>query len=447
MNHKNRLNRLNLLKTKKGSLVLSFLASGVVAVTIVAAHQTTRRFVVGAGQGMGYQSAFNLAQEALGLASLMVTRNVVLCKEGKHKASQYSVESPRVLETGGCAKPEASSIDPTAREFFAEYLKLEPSHFSYEKDENNNFISPYVLELDIDSIDSKSPFYEFLKKGGEIKWSLTNWKQDSSISTIFSALGQGMCRDTTTFKPLEEGICDATIIEQTASEPQKILCKDSNGNPLENGGVCDYSSWADNDSYAVFITVSIPYVESSEGGATGSQRMVINGAVRRPIAIVSLLNGNSGNPVCSVRCEASEIVTDIEGLEKKPPCAGISDYGADVIENLPAIPNNLDAHSSLVEVPYNFIVKNHGPGVIHDLEFYREDHRRTAERAYGDNTKLSEEVVPAGGGSEVKIFPTSTLPVQDTIPCYDTSYYRLSVDQNSCGSCNCIGPMFPENVQ
>ena len=444
-NRLNQLNRLNRLKIKKGSLVLSFLASGVVAFTIVAAHQTTRRFVVGAGQGTGYHSAFSLAQDALGLASLMVSRNIILCKDEKQKSALNQEPTPKILQNKGCSVPSTSSIDDDAWNFFEKHLKLEQNLLT-SQDGGSRGKSVTLKNL---PTNSKSPFYEFLRKGGEIKWSLTNWNQDSSISTIFSAMGQGICRDATTFKVKEEYTCDAFVknrevfnansIEYFKNTP--IKCQNSSGDP-EDGTVCDYFQLADNDSNVVFIEVTIPFVESSESGAIGSQKMIINGAVRRPIAILSVLNGNSGNPVCSVRCEASEIVT--EGLmDSQPPCAGISDYGADVVENIPAIPNNPEVHSSLIEVAYNFKVKNYGPGVVHDLELYREDFRRTDE--VGANILLSEEVVPAKGPGAVKILPNDILEIQDTVPCYDTSYYRVSVDQNACGGCYCVGSMFLED--
>ena len=449
LNRSDRNDRSNRLKIKKGSLVLSFLASGVVAFTIVAAHQTTRRFVVGAGQGTGYHSAFSLAQDALGLASLMVSRNIILCKDEKQKSANHT---PKILQNKGCSVPSTSSSEPStysidddAWNFFENHLKLEQNLLT-SQDGGSRGKSVTLKNL---PTNSKSPFYEFLRKGGEIKWSLTNWNQDSSISTIFSAMGQGICRDATTFKVKEEYTCDAFVknggvfnansIEYFKNTP--IKCQNSSGDP-EDGTICDYFQLVDNDSNVVFIEVTIPFVESSESGATRSQKMIINGAVRRPIAILSVLNGDSGNPVCSVRCEASEIVT--EGLtELQPPCAGISDYGADVVKNIPSIPNNPEARSSLIEVAYNFKVKNYGPGVVHDLELYREDFRRTNE--VGANILLSEEVVPAQGTDEVKILPNGILEIQDTVPCYDTSYYRVSVDQNACGGCYCVGSMFLED--
>ena len=444
---------LNLTKIhkKKGSLILSFLASGVVAFTVVAAHQTTRRFVVGAGQGVGYQEAFNLSREALGLASLMVSRNIVICsthKEDLASPTSKEVENKKcqlTTHTGG------TFVDTIAGDYFNNTLKLRPDIFTPSPSPSKSLI---LEKNTASSVSAHSPLYVFLEKGGRIEWSHEDWRYDSTVSAVFTDLGEGVCRNSKTFEPLDHKCPqEITLNSQTVNvqdqplsffklldrsgDRQNIKCRDTTNAEVPET-VCDYFKVLDNDGSMVFITIKMPFIDSSEGQGE-SQSMSLKGAIRKPLSIISLLSGDEG-PLCSVRCEAPDIVIDLNG-DENPPCVGLSDSGVDSNDlSQQVFPKNNRAHTSLVHASFDFSVKNYGPGVLHELEIHRRDQRNT-NVMYKSGTVLSQNVVPALSNNGIPFLLPSTdvtshmASVTDSIPCYDTSYYRTNSH-----ICRCRGP-------
>ena len=98
----------------KGSLVLSLVASGTVAATIVAAHQVVQRFASGSVGAFNQNQAYVLAQKSLAVAGLMVNRNVILC-------SNMPVSSNPSSKVKGC---KITDLDSTGKDKLAiDFLK------------------------------------------------------------------------------------------------------------------------------------------------------------------------------------------------------------------------------------------------------------------------------------------------------------------------------------
>ncbi len=407
---------------KKGSLVLSMVASGAVAATIVAAHKITQNFAAGSGQGWGYQEAQRLGQKALSLASLMVSRNIVLCSDEILGNGNYR----GCIGVSGVSGVADFSIDPdtvdTESKDFYDKLHIDDDKLTSENG---------VTTLELKRVNSDSPFYALSRSSSnnnwaKITWSLRSWKKDPAVRTIFSSTsGSYVCRNTDDHSIVANGVCEKMDSKKGLSQIYKDddpsgkltinKCKDKNGDDIESTA-CDYVFVSDNDGQMVFISVEVPYSESSEQEVVSTKTLTVNGAIRRPAAMLKVMNNGGSSVTCSIRCEANG-----DGglnLNDNPQCVGLSSYGANEDGD-----NKYDPDAQLTG--NSFLVKNDGPGVLYDLKFVREDFETNT---YRQLFKATVEPTIAGG----IVRPEGDVLVEDKIPCYISSYYQANVTSINC---------------
>lgn len=401
---------------------MSFVASGAVAATIVAAHKITQQYSAGQSQGVGFQTALKHARNYLALSALMVQRNVILCS-----AKTVHTQNDGVKRVG-CRNFGPISGDTAAVSFF-DKLKLDAArNFSSAGEGTAPKKHSYKVILK-DVKNRNSPFASLSRndvgvKKGSIEWSLKNWKEDPAISTVVASIdsinrGFYKCRNTTTGEINEDGVCNPVHITETMQmllDDSPRACKDSSDAPIADTA-CDYISTADNDGYTVFISVTYPYSDS--GSETGASKLLqLKGVVRRPIARVTISGDN--NPVCSMRCEGNG--DGGIGLNTNPQCVGFSDYGVNDSSEEEDFDIRYDEGVLLAQ--NNFTVKNHGPGVLYYLKLKREDIDTENDRL------LYQTMIKSSINSPVR--PLDSIAVQDKLPCFIPSYYKVSVNRVNC---------------
>ena len=412
--------------SKRGSLVLSLVASGTVAATIVATHQVAQRFASGAVGAFNQQQAFILAQRSLAVAGLMVNKNIVICSN-----TPVSPGSDRVR---GCNRVGPLASDSKANQFYHS-LGLRDSWFSVVPAE----IDAYGVEYLTFEHPSGSHFF----KDAKITWALRSLK-DTNLRSISGPLSKGyMCRDVNTFNVIENAYCppmdkrsgkekllnrDTSLI---SDENKKCRTKDTDSdgridenddiNDTDNANtVCDYYSESDGDSAIVFISVRVPY-QSTDAEEEEEKHLVVNAAIRRPIAIVkTYMDANSS--VCPISC----------AIASRPHMENSNDS----VDNFDCVGFISGTQSggkyfqdNIYSVSTSMKVKNYGPGVLYDLHLLKEDvDLRTG-------LLLGKSMV---GFSNSPLEP-SHLTLQDgekdishTTPCYSSSFYSPSLTRITC---------------
>ena len=442
---------------KRGSVVLSLMASGAVAGAIVATHQIVQSFASGAGQYFSRQQAITRASKALALAAMAVNRNVILCSsENTEGCFVFNDPSFNVI----VPRDEQGRAIKTPENFF--YDKLFPNigtqgdgafstcRKTYKYNEQGVGVcggnaSPNGQTVILKEMPSNSPFYKT-----EVTWSLRNWMDPNIAFTINSkSLTDGyLCQKSGTYEILPDGECTKlSEAESQESARTKKQCTNSGGQAIPNS-VCNYFSTADFDESGVFITVKIEYNDTNEDAVTftdvggnvqplpGAKEFIyLNGVVRRPLPILSF--SQKEQAVCAQRCEASYAPSF--GVEQNPRCVGLSDYtGVGDFVN--------SAYKGQGEVPKavnKFSIKNNGPGVLYDLRFRREDIHGDSHNyeAHQDKAILRQDFFdpPFKMGSieaGKAMIPGTAIEVSDnSIPCYVNSYYKLNVEKINC-SCS-----------
>ena len=388
---------------KKGSLILSIVASSAVIGVITASYQLKQSFSSGAGQGWGKQQAYVKAQQALILAALMVQRNVLLCSGKKPQGSQ----------TGeGCSLFDAA--DTQAKDLYNE-LKIPTNLMQISSvPDLGQVVTLQATDPDgRPQLDRKSPFFGVK----EIKWSLRSW-MDPDIRSVFSSLPEYLCQKQSTYEIIPDGVCPSLdfykdMDQLMGKEPVACRSKTISGNEISSS-VCNYFSAEDFDKYMVMISVTVSYIESvvdelqgAEAEGVRAKDLILNGAVRRPVALLSLVQTNFPGK-CNIPC----LVAQDGGLNLNdhPQCAGFDDAGQKKLQR-------------------SFTVKNHGPGFLYDLKLRREDIE------IGSNRLLAQSVVEP---TVQKLAPGKEIQIQDQTPCYRSQRYGLSLEKVSC---SCMSPL------
>ena len=266
--------------SKKGSLVLSLVAAGTVAATIVATHQVAQRFASGAVGAFNQQQAFILAQKSLAVAGLMVNRNIVLCSN-----MPTALGSGRVL---GCDRKGPLASDVQAKKFYdsTNSLKLNDSYFAVVPAEAAAYGEKYLI--------FKHPIGKHhIFKNAEITWALRSLK-DTNLRSISGALSKSyVCRNVDTSDVIEGAYCPS--FDDDRSDKEKLLsnrdsnllsdenkvCTDGEGGADITNSVCDYYADSDGDQAIVFISVKVPY-QNTDAEEEEKKYLVVNAAIRRP---------------------------------------------------------------------------------------------------------------------------------------------------------------------
>ena len=409
-------------RPKKGSVFLSLIATGAVAATIVATHQIVQH--LGSSSEIGRQEAYSIGSQALMIAGMMVSENIVLCSRIK--------ESNEVL---GCdhafRRDDGDSQKQLAKKFFDELELTESTpkdNFTREwlKDEDNNDIKSIYgqnLILKETKIKSRSPFHGV----HSVTWSLRDWSEPGVGGSIRSIFEKGwLCQRENTYQILDDKYCpppgDLKNLDALQLEPKK--CLNSKGGSAVTGSVCHYLSAADYDENMVYIEVQIPYTQETDqtyedsGGNIETrkkkQMLVVKGAVRRPPAI--LLFDNSKPAQCAQKCEGA---LSASGINDYPQCVGISDHGGAAT-----------AESKIT-------ITNKGPGVLYDLKLRREDIDNKSRDVLLQTMVNTGFKSDAAANADQVLFPGESYDHEDSIPCYASTYYRLSMETITC---NCFQP-------
>ena len=422
------------IKNKRGSLVLSLMASGTVAATIMVTHQVAQNFSSGKAQGLSQQQAFLLAQESVALASLMVQKNVVVCSNVRIPKSDGGWENqvrgcyrtkPLPLENAEGTADSDGEINKIANAFYKE-LKLDTNPPGDRTSWFENIDLDFNLmegkkalvfnKLEQDGVNLKNNYHPRFKNA-EITWAVRS-ANDPSIREALSLSDIGVtCRDTRTLVE-REGTCPAEPLSMKHSlhshaiESNDIKCKDSNNNNIANSK-CDYYAVKDNDKSIVFISVAVPF----QSDAKKNQKIVMNAAVRRPVAVYHV--EPTASTSCSMRCESA--INENYKENPYPRCVGLSDHNS--VDNT----DELTRYAAGMQLSATKLkVINKGPGILYDMNLKREDVDLDTGLQLGARIVKAREF---GGNS---VGPGGHRIVNDLVPCYYSSYYEINVKNISC---------------
>ena len=431
-----------MLLRKKGSLVLSLMASGAVAATIMATHQVAQNFASGAVQGLSQQHAFVQAQKAIILATLMINKNVIVCSNvqikdrlgGWEKQVKGCYKStPLARENLNGRTAVTGAVNKQAWDFYTK-LRLGDAY-------PGNGVSWFKnIDLNFNQMEGKKAlvFNQFKKNEdlenenhpvfgySEITWAVRN-TNDPTIRSALSYTDRGVvCRNKMLLET--KGYCppksDASKnpldikygLEAHNVEAEGLKCKETPTGSEIPGTWCDYYPVQDNDESVIFISVVVPYKESDNGI---KQKLVMNAAVRRPLSIFHLRPTVA--ETCSMKCESA---VGEHYNNKYPRCVGLSDYqsgqGFSTLD-LKDYPEGVQLIKSEMKVV------NKGPGILFDINLKRED--MDSEK----NTHLGARIVKARQfGRQGPVGPGGIRTIQDLIPCYYSSYYEVNAKHISC---------------
>lgn len=395
--------------SKRGSIFFSLMASGAVAATIVATHQITQNFNI--GSSISRKQAVIIGQKALSLATMMVTQNIILCSSKLDSDGHIM----------GCSSDPLDPPEDLPEEFLTG-MKLERDGFTLSPSRPDPPPSDQfgrVVKLERENIKKGSPIYGV----EDITWSLKTW-MDPQISSVFNVMYKGyLCQHTTTHQIIE-GECESvkdtqskveiTALSDSAKYPDDYRkCQNEDNTTIPNS-VCNYFSVSDFDENMVYISVRVPYHGSSDQGEV-RKTLVLRAAVRRPVPVLSF--STRSRPNCSQRCEAALSPT---GVNENPRCVGLSDYGVDDLADS-RYRNSVTASSAHLKVT------NWGPGILYDLELKREDIMNSS------NQVLSQAMFhPELDSNDGMLGPRESGYLEDKIPCYASTQYRVNVTEVSC---------------
>ena len=421
------------MRSKKGSLVLSLMASGTVAATIAVTHQVAQNFSTGKAQGLNQQQAFLLAQESIALATLMVQKNSVVCSNVQMRTGDSLEQQvrgcrlkPLPREDGTGALDDDGEVNEIANKFYKD-LKLdgdppgdrtswfETISLDFNKMEGKKALVFNRLERNGQKLENN---YHPRFKDAEITWAVRS-SNDPSIREALALSKKGVvCRNTKTLTEVE-GQCDVSPLGMEHSlyahevMSRGVQCKDSNGQNIADT-MCDYYDAKDNDDSIIFVSVVVPY---KEPGVAADKKIVMNAAVRRPVSITH------ARPVtetsCAMKCESA--YSENYENQQYSRCVGLSDYdNPDDIDTLGFYPEGTDLLRAEIKV------NNKGPGILYDMNLKREDIDVDTRR------QLGARIVQAREFGNKPLGPGGSRTVSDVIPCYFSSYYEVSVKNISC---------------
>ncbi|MDE0150872.1 MAG: hypothetical protein OXK80_00025 [Bdellovibrionales bacterium] len=418
----------NYIGSKKGSLVLSLVAAGTVATTIVATHQVAQRFASGAVGAFNQQQAYLLAQRSLAIAGLMVNRNIVLC-------SNMPVSGGMVT---GCNWKEPLSSDQVASDLYND-LDIDATLFTnYDNIElhNRNAYAQWYLTLDPD--DSHRIF-----KKAEITWALRSLK-DTNLRSISNTLSTGyVCRHKDTGAVIENGFCasidnwdpeekllgnrDSRLL---SDEDKECRTGDTNNNgqidendTVYNDSVCDYYADSDGDDSIVFISVKVPY-QSTDAEEEETKHLVVNAAIRRPMTIVKTFMEEDSS-MCPISCGIATRSHMGSSTVDNPDCVGFisgTESGGQYFQdNIYAVTTKMKA-------------KNYGPGVLYGLQLLKEDiDPRTGlllgRSMIGFDSPPVEPVHWDYSTPPPSLVQAGERNMDHLTPCYSTSFYSPSLER------------------
>ena len=423
----------------RGSLVLSLIAAGTVAATIVATHQVTQRFASGAVGAFNQQQAYILAQKSLAVAGLMVNRNVVLC------SNMMSIRDKVV----GCYSKEPLSNDSLARELY-DSLRIDASWFTVEDttvniNYNSDAYARHVLVFNQGNA-NKHPIF----KEAEITWALRSLS-DTNLRSISGALSKGyICRDTMNFNVIEKGYCpsmeDRSLLSNRDSrlltdENKKCRTVDTNNDDKidkdddvndsrNDDSVCDYYADTDRDAGIIFISVKVPY-QSTDAEDDAIKSLVMNAAIRRPMSIFKMYVKEDSS-MCPVSCAIASRPDMVSSNVDFPECAGFAsgiqgggDYFSDNIHT----------------VETTLKVKNYGPGVLYGMSLLKEDIDPRTNNLLGRSmVGFSSPPLEASHFTTPSDVEEGVLEISHHTPCYSSNFYKPSLQRVTCDCEHSIGP-------
>ncbi len=396
----------------KGSLVLSLVASGAVAVTIVATHQAVQRFASGAVGAFNQEQAYVLAQRALAVAGLMVHRNVILCSS--------EMEGNKAL---GCKWTQPPASDKVAAKLY-NGLKISPSWMTVSAEGFSQRYAKNYVRLKAPAGKEHASIF----KNAEVSWTLRSLR-DTNLRSISAGFDKGyICRKAKTFEEIK-GVCE------DLSEQEKLLgnrdsrllsdedkeCKNDQGSAI-TGSVCDYYLDSDGDDSVVFISVRVPYQETDAEGES-SKNFTANAAVRRPISLVKI-HVKQDASMCSIGCTAGKR-THMDNANAPSECAGLasgSQSGGEYFTD------------NIHTVNTSLTIKNYGPGALYGVRLFREDIDpnnglllgRSMESFSGDPLEpLHFAAADSNRNKRVKTMTHQT-------PCYASKFYKPNLETASC---------------
>lgn len=414
----------NYIGSKKGSLVLSLVAAGTVATTIVATHQVAQRFASGAVGAFNQQQAYLLAQRSLAVAGLMVNRNVILCS---------NIPNTNGMVTG-CNWNEPLSGDQVASDLYGD-LGIDATLFTkYDNIALSNFDAYARWYLTLDPDDNHHIF-----KKAEITWALRSLK-DTNLRSISNALSKGyVCRHQDTGDVLENGFC--TSVDKWDDEEKLLgsrdsrllsdedkICTDGDGGADIANSVCDYYADSDGDDSIVFISVKVPY-QSTDAEEEEAKHLVVNAAIRRPMSIVKTFMEEDSS-MCPISCGiASRSHMGTSNVEN-PDCVGFisgTQSGGDYFQN------------NIYTVETKMKAKNYGPGTLYGLQLLKEDiDPRTGLLLGRSMIGFPDPSLLASDPKNLPLEPVH-LALQDgernmdhITPCYSPSFYMPSLQRVTC---------------
>ena len=397
----------NRLRQKKGSVILSILASGVVASTIVATHQVTQNFVSGSAQLFNFHTATLHAQRSLMAASLMIYRNAITCSNKPIHNELVDHINQRYSRGCSFANPKGALvqlINPV-------HVPSTPNLFTPQNSTQRTAVEEGAIILNSKNkkgehqLKPGSPFY-----GSTVTWKLRSW-HEPAVRAVFGSITKGYyCQNKSTLQIMEDTGNDCValgspdMIIRSRDEIQKERQSCGGGQ-----GVCNYFSASDNDDQAVLISVEVPYSEVTSEDTQATKTLTLNAVVRRPIALTTTYIGKNGRvPSCTFECET--VGDGGTGLNLYRQCAGLSDAGNNKGAD-PRYPDNTTLTQNV------FYVKNHGPGVLYNARFKREDIENGTNRVLLQT--ITSPIVS-------QALPSQTVSIQDKIPCYLSSIYPPS---------------------
>ena len=483
------------LPLKKGSVVLSLMASGAVAGAIVATHQIVQGFTSGAGQYLSKQKAIQIADKALALAAMMVNRNVILCSSkqdsnGNAEGCFVGLDPNAGLgddakgssffcpQGGACAEEKDFYLSLFDREGNIEPALIEKNKIVSDSDLSNNtkgFFERCDLQYEYDengkgacpqgdespngqAVILRNAPSTSVFNGTEVTWSLRNW-MDPNIQAVVNsqALTKGyVCQKAGTYEIIPDGVCgELSFAQSKDGSTTGGECKNSSNQAI-SGSVCNYFTSADFDERIVFITVKVEYHKSSDDAVTytdvhGNEKALpkakdfifLNGLVRRPLPILAF--SQKEQAVCAQRCEAAYAPSFGGGNSETPRCVGLSDYTGTVNCDTKPYPAEClaSAYAGRGQVPKaenKFTVKNYGPGVLYDLRLRREDIHGDSYNyeAHQDKVILRQDFFEPENiaGAKKILSPGRSVELSDnSIPCYVNSYYKINTEKINC-SCS-----------
>ena len=416
----------NVFRRKKGSVILSILASGVVAASIVATHQVTQNFVSGAAQEFNLHTANVYAQRFLTIASLMVNRNLITCS---NKITTNLVDKIHLKKSVGCKVNSTESMDILDKlgliDKNTDYFS--PLNLKQTKDVSNGAVvlngrdSKGIIHLKPSSI-----FYGV----GTVTWNLRNW-HEPAIRALFGSITEGyFCQHKETSQIITDSGGKCKALEVTASRDE--IQKDATLCGASDEGYCNYFSVSDNDDQAIMISVEVPYSAITKEDARANKKLTINAVVRRPVAFMTTYIGEQGRiPSCNFHCETVE--DSGTGLGQYRRCTQLSEKGHNKGSDL-RYPDNTNLIHSM------FHIKNHGPGTIYNARFKREDIENGTNRVLVQTMThpiLNPIPPPPLGASTGSSVGTATddfvAAIDDTLPCYLSSVYPSSIKNVNTG--------------